>query len=106
MYGIDGPIIKCEPTGGNLKWGTIIPLIGGSSIGCSISAGNLPAFHLTYTPFKSNETHLERYWPGVPKYYIDKSQEPENFEGKSVESNTTNCINVLLGPCLQFLGEQ
>ena len=73
---------KCEPTGGKLKWGTIIPLIGGSSIGCSKSAGNLPAFHLTYTPFKGNEAHLERYWPKVPKYYIDKDQQPENMTGK------------------------
>ena len=77
-------IWKCEPTGGTLKWGTIIPLIGGSSIGCSKSAGNLPAFHLTYTPFKNNEAHLERYWPKVPKYYIDKDQQPENMTGKSL----------------------
>ena len=56
--------------------------IGGSSIGCARSAGNLPAFHLTYTPFKNNETHLMRYWPKVPKYYIDKDQEPENMQGK------------------------
>ena len=74
-------IFKCEPTGGKLKWGTIIPLIGGSSIGCSKSAGNLPAFHLSYTPFKNNEAHLERYWPKVPKYYIDQDQEPENMKG-------------------------
>ena len=75
-------VVEGEPTGGTLKWGTIIPLIGGSSIGCSKSAGNLPAFHLTYTPFKNNETHLMRYWPKVPKYYIDKDQEPENMQGK------------------------
>ena len=75
------PIVKCEPTGGKLKWGTIIPLIGGSSIGCSYSTGNLPAFHLSYTPFKNNEAHLERYWPKVPKYYIDQDQEPENMKG-------------------------
>ena len=83
-------IVKSEPTEHStstmkneyLKWGTIIPLIGGSSIGCSRSAGNLPAFHLTYTPFKNNETHLEKYWPQVPKYYIDKNQEPEDIEGK------------------------
>ena len=75
-------IWKCEPTGGRkLKWGTIIPLIGGSSIGCSESAGNLPAFHLSYAPFKENEAHLERYWPSIPKYYIDKGQEPKDMTG-------------------------
>ena len=77
--------LKFEPTGGKLKWGTIIPLIGGSSIGCSKSAGNLPAFHLTYSLFKNNEAHLERYWPNVPKYDIDKDQEPENMTGKIYE---------------------
>jgi len=63
--------IKAEPTG-NLTWATIIPLIGGSAIGCSQSAGNLPAFHLSYTPFSNNEAHLDRYWPEVPKYHLDK----------------------------------
>ena len=82
------PIVKCEPTGGKLKWGTIIPLIGGSSIGCAKSAGNLPAFHLSYTnaQMQKNEAHLERYWPNVPKYYIDKDQQPENMTGKSLNT--------------------
>jgi hypothetical protein len=75
------PKVKCEPPGVNLKWGTIIPLIGGSSIGCSLSAYNLPAFQLSYTRYKKNEAHLERYWPKVPKYYIDKDQTLENMTG-------------------------
>ena len=37
--------------------------------------------HLTYTPFKNNEAHFEQYWTNVPKYYIDKDQEPENITG-------------------------
>ena len=74
--------MKCEPTGGKIKWGTILPLIGGSSIGCAKSAGNLPAFHLSYTPYQKNEAHLERYWPNVPKYYIDKNQVPKDMTGK------------------------
>ena len=78
------PVLSNETSRGNLKWGTIIPLVGGSAIGCSRSAGNLPAFHLTYTPFTNNQTHLDRYWPQVPKYYIDKNQEPENMEGNTV----------------------
>ena len=24
---------------------------------------------------------MERYWPKVPKYYIDQDQEPENMKG-------------------------
>jgi site-specific DNA-cytosine methylase len=78
----------------NVKWGTIIPLIGGSSIGCARSAGNLPAFHLTYTPFKNNETHLMRYWPKVPKYYIDKDQEPENMQGVDYINGVCPCAGL------------
>ena len=54
-----------------LKWGTIIPLIGGSAIGCKKSAGNEPAFHLSYDAFAANESHIEKYWPEVPMYRLD-----------------------------------
>ena len=57
--------------GKELKWGTIIPLIGGSAIGCKKSAGNEPAFHLSYDAFAANESHIEKYWPDVPMYRLD-----------------------------------
>ena len=59
-----------------IRWGTIIPLIGGSAIGCEQATGTLPDFHLSYSPFTNNEKHLRRYWPSVPFHYIDKSQTP------------------------------
>ena len=31
------------------RWATIIPLIGGSAIGCSLATGTRPIVHLTYT---------------------------------------------------------
>ena len=67
-----------EPVSGTkLKWGTIIPLIGGSAIGCFKSAGTKPTFHLSYKEFKGNESHLKSYWPDVPTYCLDKDQEPK-----------------------------
>ena len=77
----------------DLKWGSIIPLIGGSSIGCSLSAGSLPQFHLSYKPFEANEKHLMKYWPSVPKYCLDDNQEPENLQGERFV-NVTNKIVV------------
>ena len=65
-----------------IKWGTITPLIGGSAIGCSMSLGTLPEYHLSYQQFTKNEVHLEKYWPDVKKFYIDLNQEPENMSGK------------------------
>ena len=57
-----------------LKWGTIIPLIGGSAIGCNKATGNLPAFHLSYEAFAANESHIEDYWPDVPMYRLDHEE--------------------------------
>ncbi len=57
-----------------LKWGTMIPLIGGSAIGCNKATGNLPAFHLSYDAFAANESHIEDYWPDVPMYRIDHEE--------------------------------
>ena len=56
-----------EPLGSDkpIRWGTMIPLIGGSAIGCAKATGNLPLFHLSYSAFAANEAHLQRHWPQV-----------------------------------------
>ena len=45
-----------------IKWGTMIPLVGGSALGCERAAGNLPQYHLTFGPFANNEAHLRNHW--------------------------------------------
>ena len=45
-----------------IKWGTMIPLVGGSALGCERAAGSLPQYHLTYSPFANNEAHLRSHW--------------------------------------------
>ena len=70
--------------GSGLCWGTMIPLIGGSAIGCFNSAGTPPAFHLTYNAFKKYEGPLQKLWPNVPSYYLDKEKGPECVQGKSL----------------------
>ena len=60
-----------------IRWGTIIPLIGGSAVGCQQATGQLPDFHLSYSPFAGNEKHIQKYWPSVPFHYLDK--EPNNL---------------------------
>jgi len=54
----------------------MIPLIGGSALGCSRATGNMPMFHLSYSPFSANESHLARHWPSVPTYRLDKTSFP------------------------------
>ena len=61
-----------DPAERRMKWGTIIPLIGGSAIGCYKATGTMPFFHLTYSEFAANESHLKRYWPHIPFINLDK----------------------------------
>ena len=73
-------------------WGTIIPLIGGSAIGCKEALGNLPAFHLSYSAFAGNEKHIKRYWPSVPIHYIDeKNPRKELPSFQNVDFITSVC---------------
>jgi len=77
-----------------LKWGTIIPLIGGSAIGCKKSAGVDPAFHLSYEAFAANESHIEKYWPDVPMYRLDH----EELEIPNQTFNEVDYVNSVC-PC-------
>lgn len=64
-----GPVLKKD--GKPFKYGTIIPLIGGMSLGCSIATNKKPDFMLTYSGFMGNEKSLIDYWPDVPYYNLD-----------------------------------
>lgn len=56
----------------DIKWATIIPLIGGSAVGCSQATGNKPLYHLSYKAFEDNEKHIQNYWPDVPRISLDE----------------------------------
>ena len=43
-----------------IRWGTIIPLIGGSALGCREATGTLPLFHISYKPFRGNDIHIRQ----------------------------------------------
>ena len=65
--GILGDLPQIGLGGGAPRWGTMIPLIGGSALGCERATGVRPLFHLSYTPFAANESHLMKAWPEVPR---------------------------------------
>ena len=57
-----------------IKWATMIPLIGGSAIGCKKATGGVaPMFNLSYSAFAKNESHLKKHWPKVPHIEVDKN---------------------------------
>ena len=79
------------------KWGTIIPLVGGMSLGCSIATNKKPDFMLTWDAFMGNQKSLNDYWPDVPNYILDdydfdipeypiERNEDEEKELKSLDS--------------------
>ena len=66
--------IKEEMMEREIKWGTMIPLVGGSALGCERAAGSLPQYHLSYSPFANNEAHLRSHWAEK-----QVCQKPNNF---------------------------
>lgn len=56
----------------NIKHASIIPLIGGETIGQSQAFGCPPSFMLSYEPFASNDSHIRNYYADVPYHVIGK----------------------------------
>ena len=67
-----GPDKMKDGVGAGVRWGSIIPLIGGSALGCSKAAGCLPELQLSYSAFAANDFHIRQYWPGVEHRVLDK----------------------------------
>lgn len=66
------PNLKKDGT--SYKWGSIIPLAGGESLGCSLATQNKPAFLLSYSAFAENDNNLCQYWPDVPYFNLDETK--------------------------------
>lgn len=60
------------------RWGTMVPLIGGSAIGCSQATGTLPQFHFSFDGFDANDAGILNYWKdaNIPYYHIDSEEVP------------------------------
>jgi site-specific DNA-cytosine methylase len=71
----NGPVLKKD--GKPFKWGTIVPLIGGMSLGCSLATQKKQDFMLTYSGYMGNEKSLVDYWPDVPYYNLKEFDIPE-----------------------------
>lgn len=60
------------------KWATMIPLIGGSAIGCSMATKNKPEYHLSFEAFGNNESHLQNYWQDIEFKLLDEQEIPKD----------------------------
>lgn len=55
-----------------IKHASIIPLIGGETIGQMKAFGSRPDYLLSYTPFSNNDSHLVNYLKDVPYILLDQ----------------------------------
>jgi site-specific DNA-cytosine methylase len=53
---------------------SIVPLIGGETIGASAAYGSKPDYFLSYSAFADNDSHIRNYMPDVPFYLLDEGQ--------------------------------
>lgn len=60
-----------------VKHSTIVPLIGGETIGSERAFGSRPDYLMSYTPFQNNDQHIVNYYENkVPYFLIDKGEKP------------------------------
>lgn len=59
------------------KHATIVPLIGGETIGQELAFGSRPEYFLSYEPFMSNDQHIVAHYDReVPYYLLDRGESP------------------------------
>ena len=51
---------------------SIVPLIGGETIGATNAHGQKPDYFLSYKAFEANDSHIRNYYPDVPYYVLDE----------------------------------
>ncbi len=55
----------------DIKYGTIIPLIGGMTVGNKKAAGKDPSLILSYSAFEDNDQHCKAYFKDTPYIEVD-----------------------------------
>ena len=84
-----------------IKFGTILPLIGGMTVGNSLATGNDPAFMLSYPGFQGNDQHAVDYFKETPYYILDpESNSMVEEEGKrKIPKNLFNEVDFVTAVC-------
>jgi len=58
----------------SLRHASIIPLIGGETIGQQLAFGSKPDYLLSYSCFSNNDSHLVNYYQDVPYILLDERE--------------------------------
>jgi len=84
-----------------IKWGTIVPLIGGMSVGNKMATGNDPEFFLSYPGFQGNDQHAMDHFSKTPYYILDgETNSMIEEEGrKKMPKNLFNEVDFVTAVC-------
>lgn len=78
-----------------MKYATIIPLIGGMTLGNKKVVGNNPEAFFSYSAFEKNDKHIVNYLKDVPYFKLDEmsNEEKANIteQYKNLDFITTVC---------------
>lgn len=59
-----------------IKHASIIPLIGGETLGSERAFGSKPEYFMSYEAFWSNDRHIVNHYGDVPYHVLDKNEKP------------------------------
>lgn len=76
-----------------MKYASVIPLIGGMTIGNKIATGNDPEFFASFDAFEGNESLLHNYLPNVAKHNIETMNYP-SYQGLDFISTVCPCAGL------------
>lgn len=62
----------------NFKHATIVPLIGGETLGQELAFGTPPEYFMSYEAFWNNDKHIVNHYEDIPYYVLDKNEHPNN----------------------------
>ena len=75
-----------------IKHASIVPLIGGETIGSELAFGEKPTYMMSYEAFEANDAHARNYYSGTPYYVLDKGENPS--ESVDVVSSVCPCAGL------------
>lgn len=78
-----------------MKYASIVPLIGGETIGMERAFGKRPEYILSYSPFVSNDAHLLKYYDNeVPYILLDKEHDSSMITEVDVVNTVCPCAGL------------
>ena len=74
------------------KHATIVPLIGGETIGSMKAFGTPPEYLMSYKAFSKNDSHIVNYFQNsIPYYVLDDDAKPDDDAKLGENASACGC---------------